>query len=261
VKKRVLVLHHNDSDGFGAAYAAWCRFGDEADYRPVQYGDPQPAYDEIVGRDVYVLDFSWARGTLEAMSMICQLTVIDHHKTAFEACDGLDFCVFDLERSGCVLTWKYLLPREPVPEVLLYVEDRDLWNWQLDSSAEVNAALASYDLTDFSNWDSFEIPTLMFEGVAIRRYQRMVVKEHVERAYHVQLDGHWVPCVNATTLISEIGNALCQGEPFAMIWQERDGERVVSLRSDEHGLDVSEIAKAHGGGGHPHASGYRGGLL
>ena len=33
--------------------------------------------------------------------------------------------------------------------------------------------------------------------------------------------------------------------------------RVFSLRSTEEGLDVSEIAKQYGGGGHKHASGFR----
>ena len=33
--------------------------------------------------------------------------------------------------------------------------------------------------------------------------------------------------------------------------------RVWSLRSDPDGLDVSQIAKAHGGGGHPHAAGFQ----
>ena len=38
-----LVLYHdNCRDGFGAALAAWCRFGDTADYQSVQYGRPAP---------------------------------------------------------------------------------------------------------------------------------------------------------------------------------------------------------------------------
>jgi nanoRNase/pAp phosphatase (c-di-AMP/oligoRNAs hydrolase) len=32
---------------------------------------------------------------------------------------------------------------------------------------------------------------------------------------------------------------------------------VFSLRSTEEGLDVAEIAKQYGGGGHKHASGFR----
>jgi nanoRNase/pAp phosphatase (c-di-AMP/oligoRNAs hydrolase) len=40
-------------------------------------------------------------------------------------------------------------------------------------------------------------------------------------------------------------------------WSQRaDGLFTYSLRSAEGGLDVSVIAKRHGGGGHPHAAGF-----
>jgi len=40
VNKEIVVLYHaNCLDGFGAAYAAWKKFGDTADYIPVQYGE------------------------------------------------------------------------------------------------------------------------------------------------------------------------------------------------------------------------------
>ncbi len=52
-------------------------------------------------------------------------------------------------------------------------------------------------------------------------------------------------------------SALCQGHPFAVGWSQRaDGLFTYSLRSAEGGLDVSVIAKRHGGGGHPHAAGF-----
>ena len=48
------------------------------------------------------------------------------------------------------------------------------------------------------------------------------------------------------------GLRLAKGKPFAVCWFERqDGAKVYSLRSTEDGIDVSEIAKRHGGGGHP----------
>ena len=37
-EKNIVVLYHADClDGFGAAYAAWEKFGDTAEYIPVQY--------------------------------------------------------------------------------------------------------------------------------------------------------------------------------------------------------------------------------
>jgi nanoRNase/pAp phosphatase (c-di-AMP/oligoRNAs hydrolase) len=66
-----------------------------------------------------------------------------------------------------------------------------------------------------------------------------------------------VPIVNATVLFSEIAGELAQGHPFAAVYFDRpDGKRQWSLRSAPEGLDVAEIAKAHGGGGHTHAAGF-----
>lgn len=42
----------------------------------------------------------------------------------------------------------------------------------------------------------------------------------------------------------------------ACYWDTPEG-RVFSLRSTDTGPDVSEIAKAYGGGGHAHAAGFR----
>lgn len=67
-----------------------------------------------------------------------------------------------------------------------------------------------------------------------------------------------VPTVNASVLQSEVCHVLCQGEPFAAAyWDEADDVRRWSLRSAKDGIDVSEIAKLYGGGGHKHAAGFR----
>jgi len=49
-----------------------------------------------------------------------------------------------MQHSGAVLAWQYFMPNEPVPDLLRYVEDQDLWNWKLPHSDAVNAAIATY---------------------------------------------------------------------------------------------------------------------
>jgi len=46
-----------------------------------------------------------------------------------------------------------------------------------------------------------------------------------------------------------------KGEPFAACYMDTPEGRVYSLRSSDDGLDVGEIAKKFGGGGHKHAAG------
>ena len=41
--RKTFVIHHQDCpDGFGAAYAAWLKLGDNATYVPGKYGDQPP---------------------------------------------------------------------------------------------------------------------------------------------------------------------------------------------------------------------------
>jgi oligoribonuclease NrnB/cAMP/cGMP phosphodiesterase (DHH superfamily) len=74
----------------------------------------------------------------------------------------------------------------------------------------------------------------------------------------MNIGGHNVPMANLPyTLTSDAGHLLAKGEPFAGCYWDTPKGRVFSLRSQDDGLDVSEIAKQYGGGGHKNASGFR----
>ena len=49
---------------------------------------------------------------------------------------------------------------------------------------------------------------------------------------------------------------MAQGQPFAVCYWDTLQGRVFSLRSTDDGMDVSEIAKQYGGGGHRNAAGF-----
>ncbi|MFQ5698161.1 MAG: DHH family phosphoesterase [Myxococcota bacterium] len=255
-----LVLYHGDCiDGFGAAWAAWRRLRDRAEYREVHHDEAPP---DVDGRAVMILDFAYPRGTLLAMAeQASELVVIDHHKTARDALVGLEFCRFDLERSGAVLAWEHFHPGEPVPELLLHVQDKDLWQWQLAGTAEIIAALRSYPM-DFARWsqwvDDWETggAKLRAEGVAILRYEREVIRALVRGATERTLGGYRILAANAPLLQSEVANVLAEGRPFGVAWYEAQDRRFFSLRSREEGIDVAELARQFGGGGHPRAAGF-----
>ncbi len=252
---RPLILYHaHCADGFGAAFAAWKRYGARADYLAVNHGDPAP---EVKGRDVVVLDFAHPRAiTEELAAKAASYLVIDHHKSAAADLEGLSYCRFDMEKSGCVLAWEHFHPGADVPRLLAYIQDKDLWRWKLDHSAEVSAALASHPL-DFKLWDQFTVEDLRRDGVAIRRYQGQLVREICAQARRGRFDGHEIPIVNTPVLQSYVGNALAKGEKFVLAWHERpDGSARVSLRSTDGGLDVAEISRRYGGGGHERAAGF-----
>lgn len=260
----IYVLYHgNCYDGFAAAYAAWLKLGGEATYIPVTHGMPVPEIPD--GSVVYILDFSYDRQTLIALAdRMNHVEVIDHHKTAEEALFGIGeervnlFATFAMHKSGAMLAWEHWHPYEPVPDIIKYVQDRDLWLFHMPFSREVNEALRGVPF-NFGTWHKLDVRDLIDEGRVIVKHTDQMVAMICGQAYETELDGY--PCVkvNATAFWSEVGNRLLKLYPnarFAVSWyQNKHGDWIYSLRS-RRDFDVSVIARAHGGGGHAQAAGY-----
>jgi oligoribonuclease NrnB/cAMP/cGMP phosphodiesterase (DHH superfamily) len=228
-------------------------------------------------RDIYILDFSYARQVLLSIKAVAKtLLVLDHHKTAEKELEGLDFCKFDMNKSGCRLTWEHFNPgqRSFCPPLIRYVEDRDLWRFHLPDSKQINAAIQSYPFS-FETWEDLNERMdaavgqsgLVKEGAAILRYQEKKIVEALEGAFWDI--SHGTPAdylrmgdvanVSDVSIISEIGQRLAAKNPsgIGMTFREANGQRIYSLRSlAPDGPDVSEIARAQGGGGHKHAAGF-----
>lgn len=273
-REPLIVFHGRCMDGFTAAWAAWRFFEARAELMPASYGDAPPA--DVAGRDVFVLDFSYPRAELEALARGARsLLVLDHHRSAQEALEGLPFARFDMHRSGAALAWDHFFggpaTGRPRPWIVEYVQDRDLWTWQLPRSREVSAYLRSLPTgedidADLERWNDLAARDRVAEvaplGAAILAYQEQVIRDACRRAGVARLPGVdvEVPCVNATELVSEIGNELAREAPFAIVWHEDgNGARHYSLRScgsNPAHADVAAIARELGGGGHRHAAGF-----
>jgi oligoribonuclease NrnB/cAMP/cGMP phosphodiesterase (DHH superfamily) len=201
------------------------------------------------------VDFSYARETLETMAAQTQaLLVLDHHVTAEKALAGLPYAYFNMKKSGAVLAWEWAHDR-PIPWLLDYIQDKDLWTWALPSSREINAAVASYPF-EYHLWSHFKQKELEQEGRAILRYENELVSKLAAQAMLVDFHGAVVPSVHSAVLTSQIGERLSAEHPFCLMWHDRDGRRYYSMRSREDGTDVGTIAASFGGGGHTHAAGF-----
>ncbi|MCP9451500.1 MAG: phosphohydrolase [Nitrospira sp.] len=248
-----VVLYHDDCpDGFGAAWAIWKKYPG-ARFIPVKHGTPPPS--DLRDQRVVMVDFSYARATLDVLSAETKdLLVLDHHITAERALEGCPYAYFDQTKSGAVLAWEWAHETSP-PWLLRYIEDKDLWRWALPGSREINAAIASYPF-DFQIWDRFVQSALEQEGRAILRYEQQLVRKLTAHAVMVEFQGDIVPAVHSPILTSQIGERLSAQHPFCVIWHDRDGRRYFSLRSRVGGRDVGAIAASFGGGGHTHAAGF-----
>ena len=276
---RPLVIYHgNCADGFSAAWCFWRKYGNGADYVAGVYQQDPP---DVTGRDVFLVDFSYKRPVVEAMlAKANSVTLIDHHKTAMEdlrplfepheferLAHGTEprhrwYC--DLNRSGATLAWDYLFPAEDRPLLLGHVEDRDLWRFKLPGTREIQAYVFSHEYS-FELWDKLmgadqvELLKMTAAGAAIERKHHKDVAELVGVCKRrMVIGGHDVPVASLPyTLVSDAAHLMARGEPFAACYWDTAEGRTFGLRATDEGLDVSEVAKLYGGGGHAKAAGFK----
>lgn len=263
---RPLVIYHsNCCDGFSAAWCFWRKYGAEADYVSGVYSKPPP---DCTDRAVYLVDFSYKRAVVEEILKIAaSVTLLDHHKSAIDDLvplieHGLQMrCT--VEKSGAMIAWEYLFPNQTPPKLLDHVQDRDLWRFKLPGTREIQANLFSYEYT-FENWDRMmstgplEQANMLVAGAAIERKHHKDIAELLGVCKRrMVIGGHDVPVASLPyTLVSDAAGQMAKGEKFAACYWDTSDGRVFGLRSNEGGLDVSEIAVAYGGGGHVHSSGF-----
>lgn len=302
--RRHIILHHGCPDGFCGALVLSKALAFESSVSyvntiPVQYGQPLP-YGLEANDCVILVDFSYPRDMMvELCKQVAYVVVLDHHKTAKDELAMLKLTdvnniaiFFDMERSGARMAWDFLeclrtntkenvesilqleiLPKQSVadtPEFILYIEDRDLWKFELPHSREISAYVRSLPYKE--EWWLPLLPQLAWErnfdlyrheGQAILRFQKQQVNLTADHAVDINFplrprsnEFMQVKIVNTTTNISEVAEELYTRYelPFTVTWFY--GEQFIySLRSNR-GVDVSKIAKAYGGGGHPVAAGF-----
>jgi oligoribonuclease NrnB/cAMP/cGMP phosphodiesterase (DHH superfamily) len=270
MKKTLCIYHGNCADGFTSAWVVRKALGEDVDFHAGVYQDPPP---DVTGRDVVLVDFSYKKSVLLDMAdRAVKITILDHHKTAAEDLKELvdiplenSRCPldirFDMDRAGARITWDYYFPKVRPPQLLLHVEDRDLWRFALPFTREIQANIFSYPY-NFDLWDKLmasDPAELAKEGGAIERKHFKDIRELVAVVTRrMFIGGYNVPVANLPyTLTSDAGHLLAKGEPFAGCYWDTPNGRVFSLRSTDEGIDVSEIAKQYGGGGHRNASGFR----
>jgi oligoribonuclease NrnB/cAMP/cGMP phosphodiesterase (DHH superfamily) len=263
--KDIAVLYHGGCpDGFGGAYAAWKKFGDSADYIPVQYGKPIPNH--LEDNDVYFVDFCYPNEIMQPIiAMAKSVTVLDHHLGNRANVESMPNFVFDEKRSGATIAWSYFHPETPVPLLLEYVQDGDLYVFKLPDSHSMLAYMYAQPF-DFEAWDhlrtDLENPTtratLLDKGRIYSEHFNILIEQIAKKAVLIDFEGHECYLVTAASMfVSDVGNHLAKERPpLALVTNFHGDVLNVSLRSDAS-IDVSAIARKYGGNGHPQAAAFR----
>jgi len=125
---RYVFYHKSCADGMGAAWAAYQKFGkDDTRYYPKQWDDP-PGYVKPRS-EIFCVDFSFRRNELlKLVEDGHSVTVIDHHETMRDQIADLPFAIFDMTKSGAMLSWEHFHGVTPPPKLIRSVDAGDLWN-------------------------------------------------------------------------------------------------------------------------------------
>lgn len=267
-----LVLYHGRcADGFAAALAAWRFYGGQVECVGLTHGQATGVQDlpPLAGRAVYVLDFAFGPQLMAAIdAQAARLVLLDHHKSAAEQLAGFECRCgalhFDMHKSGARLAWEYFYPDAPLPDLVRFVEDRDLWAWQFAETAGFVAAL-DMEPFDFERWSEIadfapaETAAFVARGQAMDEKFRHLAQDVAGGAQPLVFNGEQGLMVNAPGAFhSLVGELLSrQSGTFALMWAVgKDGQVKVGLRS-QRGYDCSPLAVSMGGGGHAQACGFR----
>lgn len=223
--KPLVIYHANCTDGFGAAFAACCKLGDDAEYLPMHYSNDPLKDITYEGRDVYILDFSVPRVDMEnLLDKASKVVWLDHHKTAFEMwCkDGARekftqgevipksgakpvtcHILLDNNKSGALLAWEYFHPEKAVPYLISRIDDRDRWQFKLADSKALHAGLQLEKPWTFERWAEL-VPAM---GGSSGALANVISSGYASlRAYHEQVQ-HSAKKATPCTIIPAIINS------------------------------------------------------
>lgn len=286
-KPDICIYHGGCDDGFTAAWSIWKRWPD-CTFVAASHGDPLPAGPALEDKNVLFVDFcpkiEWID---DNWAWYGSVVILDHHKTAeadltsiirFDGrVENLNFgdssrewprvfAWFDMEQSGAAMAWRfanqYFGPSDLLPSIVQYVEDRDLWRFKLIGTKQFSAALRLEEKT-FESWEAIASDVSYYKELGEFAFEihNKLLRMIAESKYFRTIGGHEVPVANAPYhFSSDLAHRLLETHPtapFAATWcVDEKGRQRWSLRSDDSRIDVSEIAKMYGGGGHRNASGF-----
>ena len=243
----VVIYHKDCRDGSGSAFCIYYyrkinHIETPIEYIPLAYLKNANDFDTILekcrDKNVLICDYSFKKDQTEELLKVCNLLIIDHHKTAEKELESIDdkYKIFDMKHSGAYLTWKWIGETSSdtrfsrVPRLILLIEDRDIWTKKFPEY--------------------------------YREYQEIIIRDLIKHTFFYLQDINSKPYVvgyiESNVFISDIGNAMMKEFPqldFAVVYHHEGNYTKFSLRSLDNKADVSTVAKIFGGGGHRNAAG------
>jgi oligoribonuclease NrnB/cAMP/cGMP phosphodiesterase (DHH superfamily) len=281
MNKTIHIWHHNDNDGRCAAYIARMAMEEKYQIKSMTFYEMDytktPDFSEVQPEDkCIIVDFSFKPEDMERLNQTqARVIWIDHHKTAIESLknvndkDGLE--ISGLRRttdSATLLAWEYFFTDIPAPYAVQLVDDHDAWKHKLPESMDFLMGSQLFDRSPaIDHKSNFWTATIIDgtwkhvanQGRIINLHQKEHNKSKLKELGWVGMlrgFGRFVLCLNGMRGSQSFESCPHPGDFDVLCAYEHKGNMfTVSLYSNR-GVDVSELAKQFGGGGHAGAAGF-----
>lgn len=281
-------FYHNDADGHCAAHwvnVSYSDLYDEPDYDyeyiEMTYSTPFPI--ESIRKDevVYIVDFSISPDEMrELLKITKNVTWIDHHITAIEKYKDFEYDIRGVRYDGvaaCMLTYCYLnhmtdgghgeiKPFEiemsyKAPFYTELIADWDVWTFDFGNltKAFITAFNAedTHPLGDFWSKVDYDFTQhLIGKGFIMLEYRDGYMKDYTKLGFEVEFEGYRCFAMNIGHANSEFFKSIDDGSYDIFMPFVFDGSDWTLSMYSKGDVDVSEIAKKYGGGGHKNAAGF-----
>jgi oligoribonuclease NrnB/cAMP/cGMP phosphodiesterase (DHH superfamily) len=285
-------FYHNDADGRCAGFWVHLSAGlndrySDHDFIEMAYGKPFLVNSIRKDEQVYIVDYSISPDEMiQLLDITKNVTWIDHHKTAIEKYQDFEHEIRGVRYdgvAGCMLTYCYLhhmtdrgsgdiktfdiSMTKDAPKFTKLIADWDVWKFEFgNDTRHFITAFNAYDFEPESKlWHEFirlscspgaACADFIQQGITMTTYRDGWARDYMKLGFGVDFEGAKCFAVNLGRCNSEYFKSLPAGIYDVLMPFVFDGNQyTVSLYSTT--IDVSEIAKKYGGGGHKGAAGFQ----
>ncbi len=255
---------------------------DSIDFISYNYG--QPILDLSWYDKVIMVDISFPKEEMYRLWHIIDREIIwiDHHISAINANNNLIWKgLQDTNHAACELTWQYFFPNESIPEIVRLLgrydcfghkgtdEEQKVLEFQYGARMVINNYDKAYDfLTANINRGDSVCDSVHMDGATIYRFLCSDAKQSYKNGFPLnflypsnETKQHKIVkgiCINKERFNPVNFGIDYHSEGYDIVWcfHYANGKWNFSIYNDNGTVDVSEIAKFYGGGGHKGAAGF-----
>ena len=287
-KYNYIIYHNYCLDGFTGFYLfmksnKWKK-------NPIVYPDVPSAKEvppNINNKNVIIIDVAYHPDILQQIiNRANKVLYIDHHETHINKIKKMKqiIVIYNINKSGASLVWDHFFHNMTMPKFVKYVEDNDIGRWGDDDTLPFVASMEIYfnlkpNFKNLKKWDKLlddkYVDSLVKRGKIIMQYKNHLMDKYSKKYSIKYFPSKMVADIDKTTLnkireykvavinsrcptLSLLGKKIVDTVDcdFVILWIYiiDKKEYHVSLRSKE--VNVSDIAKYMGGGGHKLASAF-----